>query len=48
MLLEHGEARTLEVRIVVIVEVVEADHLVATRQQFLRGVEPDEPRGSRQ
>ena len=44
--LEDGEARALQVRIVVVVEVVEPDDLVAARQQLARGVEADEPGGA--
>ena len=36
--LEDGEARALQVRVVVVVEVVEPDDLVAARQQLLRDV----------
>ena len=36
--LEDGEARALQVRVVVVVEVVEPDHFVATRQQLVRDV----------
>jgi hypothetical protein len=46
--LQNREARTLQRRIVVIVEIVEPDDLVTAGQQLARGMEPDEPRRARQ
>ena len=44
--LEDGEARALEIRVVVVVEVVEPDDFVAARQQFLRDVGTNESGGA--
>ena len=45
--LENGESRRLELRIVVVVEIVDPDHLIAAREQRLRRVKADEARGPR-
>ena len=44
--LEPRQPRVLQLDVVVVVEVVEADHLVAARQQALRDVHADEAGGA--
>ena len=46
LLLQDRETRELQAHVVVVVEVVEADDLVAAREQLLRGVEADEAGGA--
>ena len=45
-LLQQREARLLESDIVIVIDGVETDHIVAVRQQPARDVKTDEPRGA--
>jgi len=43
---EDRESRFFQRHVVIVVEVVEADDLIATREQELRGVKTDEAGGA--